>query len=308
MTKIYLNHSCLMYSSSHQVEEKLDELRALIYELRRRKWILHIIQSFWDIRIEGEALKTYLYGLSDKDTQMASIIAIMDSGPYFETVGELETYPKLEITPEVDDYTFEYPFLYTCFLESQPHIMSFQHPILLTNSAFTLKIEETVLAINNVCGLINFERFLHELNPLMSIQDVFKKIEEEKESLIILPSAKKSANRHNFKGNFTVVYKLLLALHDFELNSNSNEMRESREDYFYRKTGFQISKESTATLDVKRFRQEREFIIPGDGKKIFEWHVKIGNDTRIHYYVNKTDDKIYVGHCGAHLGTVSFNS
>ena len=156
--------------------------------------------------------------------------------------------------------------------------------------------------------VILFERFLYELNPLMSIQDVFMKIEEERESLIILTSARKSANRHNFKGNFTVVYNLLLALQDFELNSDSHEMSESREDYFYRNTGFQISKESATTLDVKRFRQEREFIIPGEGKKLFEWHIKIGNDTRIHYYVDKTDEKIYVGHCGAHLGTVSFNS
>jgi len=83
---------------------------------------------------------------------------------------------------------------------------------------------------------------------------------------------------------------------------------EVRTKVFFEETGFEISRESDMTLKVRRYRAEREFIVPGLGKQLFEWHVKIGRTIRIHFFIDRDNQKVYIGHCGRHLGTVSYNS
>jgi len=39
---------------------------------------------------------------------------------------------------------------------------------------------------------------------------------------------------------------------------------------------------------------------------MFVWHIKIGGETRIHFYIDKEEKKIYIGHCGKHLAVPSY--
>lgn len=61
-------------------------------------------------------------------------------------------------------------------------------------------------------------------------------------------------------------------------------------------------------IQTPKFRRKRELNIPSKGKRLFEWHIKIGRTTRIHYYVDEEDEKVYIGYCGCHLGIPSYNS
>jgi hypothetical protein len=66
--------------------------------------------------------------------------------------------------------------------------------------------------------------------------------------------------------------------------------------------------ESPEVLQNPRYRKHREFIIGSKGKALFDWHIKIGNETRIHFYIDREAKKIYIGHCGKHLPVPSYKS
>jgi len=44
------------------------------------------------------------------------------------------------------------------------------------------------------------------------------------------------------------------------------------------------------------------------GNVLFEWHIKIGSETRIHFFIDKEEKKVYIGHCGKHLPIPSYKS
>jgi hypothetical protein len=149
------------------------------------------------------------------------------------------------------------------------------------------------------------------LNPFRSIQDVFDDINgRHLQQLFILESAKKSARRHNFLNRFPEVHTALLALVALELHNIVDNIDEAeRIERFRQATGLEISKESAETMKDDYYRNERLFTIPGQQhSELFEWHVKIGNYIRIHYFVDKSERIIYIGHCGKHLPVKNFKT
>lgn len=130
---------------------------------------------------------------------------------------------------------------------------------------------------------------------------------EKDETIVILEEAKKSAYKHNFKNRYTDVYESIIGLKIFleELKNNRSLLEISI--IYKNEIRFEISPESSSTLKIRRYRQKREFKIEGD-TYLFEWHIKIGHETRIHFYVDKDKEKIYIGHCGQHLPIPSYNS
>lgn len=137
---------------------------------------------------------------------------------------------------------------------------------------------------------------------------VFREIARSHPAIEILPAAGKSARRHNFKGAFHDVYKTVAAL-EKELGLFQERIPDpQRMEQFLRHTGFEISGESPEVLQNSRYRKHREFVIGSKGKSLFDWHIKIGNETRIHFYIDREAKKIYIGHCGKHLPVPSYRS
>jgi hypothetical protein len=81
-----------------------------------------------------------------------------------------------------------------------------------------------------------------------------------------------------------------------------------RAEVFLQQTGFEISGESSEVLKNPGFRKHREFVTGAKGILLFDWHIKIGSETRIHFYIDKKEKKIYIGHCGKHLPVPSYKS
>ncbi|MFI5137865.1 MAG: hypothetical protein ACHQIM_08550 [Sphingobacteriales bacterium] len=67
-------------------------------------------------------------------------------------------------------------------------------------------------------------------------------------------------------------------------------------------TNLRISPESESTL--RRFSSIRKFTIPGQGKKLFDLHIKTA-DLRLHFYPDNNSKKVYVGYIGKHLRIAS---
>lgn len=64
-----------------------------------------------------------------------------------------------------------------------------------------------------------------------------------------------------------------------------------------------ISNESEATLN--QYTDERTFRCPDGYKRVFDWHIKLG-DIRIHFLPDTSAKKIIVGYIGKHLRTAKY--
>lgn len=308
MNEMYLNHGCLINATTDTLGEKLKELQELIFKLREQQWSLAVIRDFWNVPINGGTLVEYMRSNYSKEKQLISILGVMNAGPYFDLEKIYETDNSLEIKPKIENSEFEYPFLLTCFINGQKHITSFNQPIYLQHEQFIVGLSDMKAEVLNSIGLQGVSRTFLQMLSFQSIEEVFNRVEEDNANIIILPDARKSARRHAFKGKYLKVYKLICALYEIELSGDYKRVSEKKEIDFYKVTSCEMSPESPETLKVRRYRQEREFVVPNRGKELFEWHIKIGHDTRIHFFVDEEKKKLYIGHCGAHLGTVSYNS
>jgi len=67
-------------------------------------------------------------------------------------------------------------------------------------------------------------------------------------------------------------------------------------------TNLRISPESDSTLNM--FSSLRKFTVNGQGKKVFDLHIKTG-DLRFHFYPDNEAKKIYIGYIGKHLRVAS---
>lgn len=91
-----------------------------------------------------------------------------------------------------------------------------------------------------------------------------------------------------------------------ELDRYVKEWKDGTGDFNYKdvnqKTSLRISPESTTTLN--KFGTQRKFFIPGQGKNVFDLHIKTG-DLRFHFYPDNTNRKLYIGYIGKHLRIAS---
>ncbi|MGE5341761.1 MAG: hypothetical protein ACM3SY_09805 [Candidatus Omnitrophota bacterium] len=178
----------------------------------------------------------------------------------------------------------------------------------MIHEKYTLSSENRSQDILNLIGHEKLLRYFENRLTFNCIDEVFRKITEENPSIEILDSAWKSGKRHHFKGAFVDVYKTICALKSEMdlLLAGVSEIQ--RIETYLQQTGFEISGETNKTLENPKYRKYREFNIGSKGRVLFEWHIKIGNEIRIHYYIDKENKKIYIGHCGKHLPVPSFHS
>jgi hypothetical protein len=306
MSIFYLNHN--IFESQKTVEElrnKLKETINIFHYLTKNNLRMHVYSNLWDITVLGETFRAYLYKLNRDEVNLL-ILSLINTGPfYYEEMEE----SQIVINPNIPVRNFAAKLLEICFKDKHDLILSINGEPDLYHRIYELIKDHNSYRVENYIGLDDVKVYIESNLIPQNISQVFKNISQYSTNILILDSAIKASRQHNFQGKFKEVLNVITALEEVELPLLKEGVNdEERKRIFYESTGFEISKESEKTLKVKKYRNEREFFISGIGQVLFEWHIKIGLSTRIHYYIDKENSKIYVGHCGRHLGTVSYNS
>lgn len=307
MSTFYLNHNALEGTMEEEtVKERLLEILKLFTFLNREQLQMLVYSNFWDIRVLGGTLRSFLFNTQDREEVKVFILSLMNTGPFYykENQGQ-----NLQIEPEVPTGSFVKKLLSICYKDKHSLVLSLDLERHLKETTYTISENRIFHEVNNFIGIEELKRYVGGISNPSSITEVFETIQQKREHVILLEKSIKSARSHDFQRRFADVLKALTALEDIELKLVlEGATEEQRIKNFFEYTGLEISKESSQTLNIPRNKREREFIVPNLGSVLFEWHVKIGNSTRIHYYIDKELGKVYVGHCGRHLGTASYNS
>ena len=228
-------------------------------------------------------------------------LAKLGSGPYFK---EIDVEEKLSIAPYIQSGTSSEKILYSCLNNSQSSVMSLNNEPLLVDNSYLIQNSIKSIEVKNIIGESLLMDYFRSIISFKTIDEVFDRLEELRPNIIILDSAKKSAKMHHFYGKYNHVYDTLIALEDIDIHLILEGVNdEIRKKEFYIHSGYEISGESTVTMQKASCVRIREFVVPGKSKELFEWHVKIGQNIRIHYYIDIEDRKVYIGHCGKHLRT-----
>lgn len=302
----YFNHSAMKNASIDSADDYLNEIIKIKIDTRKNKEQILFYEGFWNTDFCGTNIKDYMFSLRDKEYAKEVINSVMN-GPYYYSS---DTSKILKVMPKVNRDCFGSLLLGICFNDRQDKIISLKEEKDLNKEYYKMLDGEKEQPVYNIIGIETLKDYFEGQYTFRCISDVFEKIEKEFKNIIILDSAKKSSRRHDFRNCYDEVYSGILGLYKIELplliKGVNDEIRKER---YFERLKFPISKESEETLNIERYRREREFIIPKLGKTLFEWHVKIdGSNTRIHYYIDKKHKKLYIGHCGRHLSTAGYKS
>lgn len=306
---LYFNHSLIEKSTMEEVSDCIKEIMKIKYAAQSNEEILCFYQDLWNVHFSGTSLYEYLHQHDNKETAKGLLSTVMN-GPYYFNNFEPNS---LRIEPEVNTNDFCKTLMGICFKDNQHKIISLKREYDLTKDEYELKgygEAQVNFDIINIIGEDELEKYFNHQLRFASIKEVFQAIESKYDNIIIFDSAVKSSKKHDFRGFYVQVYNGICSLSECELSGVLNGYNEERRKAdFYTSCGLEISKESSETLNIDKYKKEREFLIPGSGRTLFEWHIKIdGNRTRIHYFIDKEEKKIYIGHCGKHLGTAGYNS
>jgi|GEM_PF-1338259 len=310
MMELYFNHSFLIGTAgnAHGIQQQLKEIASLSACAREEGASVRFYEQLWQTRLgNGQELRPFLYGMPHSE-DLRLVLAYVDQGPHYR---DQPLVGNLTIQPNVAAGAFAEKLLHLCFADKQEGVVSPAAEQALSSAGYSLSAGTAAMEVWNAIGGAALLAKLRSLHPFSGIQDVFDDIEGRGlRQLVMMDCAKRSARRHNFLGRFPHVHAALLALESVELPNVVDSIDETvRIERFREATGLEISKESPETMKDPYYRNEREFTIPGrTNKELFEWHVKIGNHIRIHYFVDKPSRILYVGHCGRHLPVKNFDS
>jgi len=303
MKKVYFNHSLLEGASDQELARLVLETVELKNTLRDIP--LYVYEGFWSLRIRSGTLRSFLALRHNQDKAKIIILALMHNGPHFHDTPLREA---ITITPAIVKPGFGIKLLHICFNDRQEYLLSLKEEKVLIYKTYTVAGRKESLTVFNLAGIESLQSQLQSQRVFHDIEEVFQEITRANPSIEILASARKSAARHNFKGAYHDVYKTITAL-ERELSLLLEGLPDrQRIEVFLQQTGFEISGESSEVLKNPGFRKHREFVTGAKGILLFDWHIKIGSETRIHFYIDKKDKKIYIGHCGKHLPVPSYKS
>ncbi|MED4454875.1 hypothetical protein [Metabacillus fastidiosus] len=301
MSEIYFNHSVIEDSENDHVIMHLNELLKMASIVKENNYSLRFSDRLWNITLKRGKLSNFMFDMQKYDAIKPFLMAAMGNGPHFN---EIDVEERLSIIPHIQSGTSSERILYTCLNNEQSLVMSLINEPLLVESNYKVQNSSNSIEVKNIMGENSLISYFRSSISFKTIDEVFERIEELRPNIIILDSAKKSAKMHHFQGKYDAVFDTLLALEDIELGLMADGVNdEIRKVEFYKYCGFDISGESTKTMQKSSCVRLREFVIPGRGKEVFEWHAKIGVKTRIHYYIDLESRNVYIGHCGKHLKT-----
>lgn len=305
---MYFNHNCLENCSRETLPELIYEISELKGITQKSEEELYFCQDLWNIRVPQGVLRDYLYSLKDREIAKLLITAVMN-GPYYFTDG---CEGKVDVDPELTKGYLE-GFLGICFRDNVSRVLSLKSEKDLREACYKICSFAGVklnYEVWNIKGVEQLEKYLKDKCKFSSIEEAFDVLEEELPGVVILNSARKSAKKHDFRGGFKQIYETIKVLWQEELGMLLKGVSdEERKRILLENYGVDISRESIETLNIERYKREREFMLPSGRKKLFEWHAKLNvNHTRVYYYLDKKNKRLYIGHCGKHLGTFSYNS
>lgn len=303
MQKVYFNHSPLVGASDPGVTRLVVEIVQLKNALGPVS--LYVYEHFWNLHIQSGTLRSFLAHRHNQDRAKVIILALMHNGPHFHDSPLAE---DVTITPGIDKSGFGEKLLQTCFNDGQEYIQSLSEEKVLIRGIYTVTGTGKSITVVNMLGIKGLREQLRGRLVFHSIDDVFREITRSHPSVEILPSAGKSARKHNFKGAFHDVYNTVTALEKELSLLLEGVPDQQRMERFRLDTGFEISGESPEVLQNPKYRKHREFVLGSKGKVLFEWHIKIGTETRIHFFIDREEKKIVIGHCGKHLPIPSYKS
>jgi hypothetical protein len=309
MMNLYFNHSVMENTSLDMMQCYLQEIIKLKAGANRQSQTIYFYQDFWNLEFAGINLSSYLCSLNDKESVKAIITSVMNGPYYYKNIENNLIYE----VPKVDEGSFGRMLISICFKDNESLILSLNGEVSLCEEKYEVKeyVDRNVnFNILNIKGEQRLNFYFNNKEIYKNIYQVFENIEKNNHEVVLLSSAKKSAKKHDFRDCFEEIYRAIEILAKAELPLLlKGENDELRKNTLHLQYGIEISKESAETLSIERYRKEREFIIPQRGTELFQWHVKIqGGNTRIHYFIDKENKKVYIGHCGKHLGTSGYSS
>lgn len=304
---LYFSHMSLEDLEEPDLRAGLHEVIQLTARARDESHGMRFYEMLWETALrDGRSLREYLYGLPNTD-DLKGVLPYINQGPYYRNQGLRK---ELVIDPEVPSGSFQETLLHACCIDQQQFILSRTCEHKLQSDSYILQEGECTSEVYNLRGLGALGAHLDGLRKFNRIGDVFQELDNGRwPGIRILRDAERSARGHNFLNHLHLVFKALTALEEVELVHVLREdvPETERIRLFRQATGLRISKESPTTMADPYFRRQREFVVDGE-RRLFEWHVKIGNHTRIHYYVDKPNRVLHVGHCGPHLGIPTYDS
>ena len=303
MKKVYFNHSLLEGASDPEMARLVVEIVELKNALGAVP--LYVYEYFWSMRIQSGTLRSFLTLLHHRERAKVIILALMHNGPHFHESPPIE---EIAITPSINKPGFGKKLLYICLHDRQEYVLSLSEEEVLIHETYTVADLIGSLVVVNLVGMKGLQHQLQKQRVFHSIEDVFQETTRANPSIEILPNARKSARRHNFKGVYQDIYHTITALEKELSLLLEGVPDQQRMERFLQQTGFEISGESAEVLQNPKFRKHREFVIGSKGNVLFEWHIKIGSETRIHFFIDEEEKKIYIGHCGKHLPIPSYKS
>lgn len=303
MEKVYFNHSRLVGASDPEVTRLTVEIVQLKNAIGAIP--LYVYEYFWSLQIRSGTLRSFLAHRHNRDSAKIIILALMHNGPHFHDSPLIE---NVTVTPGIGKSGFGEKLLQTCFNDGQEYVLSLSEEKVLIRAIYTVTGTGKSITVVNMLGIKGLREQLRGRLVFHSIDDVFREITRSHPSIALLPAAGKSARKHNFKGAFHDVYKTVTALEKELSLLLEGVPDQQRMERFRRHTGFEISGESPEVLQNPKYRKHREIVLGSKGKVLFEWHIKIGNETRIHFFIDREERKIVIGHCGKHLPIPSYRS
>ena len=168
------------------------------------------------------------------------------------------------------------------------------------------KRDETVLNISNNATLKEHEKELEgRRNALLDgAKNIWQKRDELFPHLTLLADQIGTALQ-NWSAREGILFKARDALNILESFCNkwqAGEYIEYRHEYL-RDCGLaaKVSGESSSVNDHPKKKKERTFWLD-DGRQVYcEYHVKLPDGYRMHYYPDSTEKRIYVAYLGSHL-------
>lgn len=152
--------------------------------------------------------------------------------------------------------------------------------------------------------LVSLKELPKDLNKVIEIIEIF-----HPEKVCFLDESKQSAKDSNFDdipNAWSLLWSMATCL--WQLYFNDDLDTANIEDEFKRESGFNLSfREGKQTNKDNKLMAQRKRIYNGVEIDITA-HTKIekGNKSlRVHYYVDKTNQKLVIGHCGNHLDNYS---
>jgi len=280
MISAYLNHRAFEKVEQSSFDNTIKELVEIIEIFRNQKIPLYFYKEFFQITLSFIGLDFVNYiNSNDANRDLWTYIPYIQNNLNFP-----EKHHKYIYYTDCEEY--KKWFLEICKEEQQKNIITLTTDNIFCEDEYdlqTIKVKN-IKTVTNISDWVNKMTIPDKFNSHSEVLEYLEK--KYSNQLVILENAKKTTR--NISSNPKLSFKILNALEGaikILLPCLNNELSTTIQSNYKNETGFDVSGESKATMNIKDFKEQRTFTIDSE-KFIFENHIKIGRkECRIHYYI-----------------------